>query len=71
MGGGMTTSPKFTVHWTSALTGSRNSISFWKKAQGLTECKDLYKEGAKDIRLTEFNQGTGAKEINWRIALRN
>lgn len=67
----MTTAPKFTVHWTSALTGTRRSISLSTKAQGLAECKELFKEGAKHIRLTEFKQGIGATEINWRIALRN
>lgn len=67
----MTTAPKFTVHWTSALTGTRNSSAVSTKAQGMAECKALYEEGAKNIRLTEFKQGIGGTDINWRIALRN
>lgn len=67
----MTASPKFTAHWTSALTGTRRNISLKTKAEGLKECKELYKEGAKNIRLTEFHQGIGAIDIDWRKSLRN
>jgi hypothetical protein len=65
------TSPKFTAHWTSALTGTRKNISLKTKAEGLAECKALYKEGAKNIRLSEFKQGIGATDIDWRLSLRN
>ena len=67
----MTTAPKFTVHWTSALTGTRNSSACATKKAGIAECKALYEEGAKDMRLSEFKQGIGGTDINWRIALRN
>ncbi len=59
----------FTVSWTSALSGSRNSSSCSTKAQALREAKALYTEGARNISVSEFANGR-SKEINWRIALR-
>jgi len=67
----MTTAPKFTVHWTSALSGNRLSSACATKKAGLAECKALYTEGARNISLSEFKQGVGAIDINWRVALRN
>ena len=65
------TTPKFTVHWTSALSGTRNSSACTTKKAGMAECKALYEEGARNIGLSEYKQGIGARDINWRIALRN
>lgn len=58
--------PVFTAHWTSALSGNRRSISLKTKAEGIAECKALFREGAKNIRLTEFRQTIGGIDINWR-----
>lgn len=59
----------FTVSWTSALSGNRNSSGCSTKAQALREARALYTEGARNISVTQFTNGI-AKDINWRIALR-
>ena len=64
------TAPKFTVHWTSALSGTRQNSACATKKAGMAECKALYEEGAKNVSLSEYKQGIGARDINWRIALR-
>lgn len=62
--------PEFTVHWTSALSGSNLSTACSTKKQALKECKALYTEGAKNIRLSQFKPGIGAIDIDWRAAKR-
>jgi hypothetical protein len=61
--------PLFTVHWTSALTGNRNSTTCATKQHAFKEAKALYEEGARNISVSKYN-GSVAVELNWRVALR-
>jgi hypothetical protein len=63
------TTPAYTVSWTSALSGNRNSSACATKQAALREAKALYTEGARNISVTKFANGM-ATEVNWRIALR-
>lgn len=53
------------------MSGTRRSSACTTKKAGVVECVALYKEGARDISLSEYKQGIGARDIDWRIALRN
>ncbi len=64
------TNVPFTICWTSAMSGSRRSSSCKTKREALREAKQLYTDGARDISVSQYVNGY-AKEINWRIALRN
>jgi len=63
--------PAFTVHWTSPMSGNRLSSACATKKAGMAECKALYMEGARNISLSEYKKGIGARDIDWRVALRN
>ena len=61
----MTQAPAFTVHWTSAMSGNRRSSSCSTKAQALREARDLFTEGARNISVSKYSNGS-ATDINWR-----
>ena len=65
------TTPQYTVHWISAMSGTRRSSAVSTKAQGFAECKALFQEGARNITLSKFTPGIGAVDVEWRVALRN
>jgi hypothetical protein len=57
--------PEYTVHWTSALSGTPRSSSCINKPQALREARELFVEGARNISVSKFSNGT-ATDINWR-----
>lgn len=57
--------PAFTVHWTSALSGSTRSSSCINKTQALREARALFVEGARNISVSKFSNGM-AIDVKWR-----
>lgn len=53
------------------MSGNRLSSACATKKAGMAECKALYMEGARNISLSEYKKGIGARDIDWRVALRN
>ena len=59
----------FIVRYTSSLAGKVHRLPFETKEEALAEIVQLYRENARDIRMTE-QTGTDLKSIDWHKALK-
>jgi hypothetical protein len=58
---------QFCVSYTSALSGIRNSSACKDKRAALREARQLFQEGARNIRVVQYDtESRIAIDINWK-----
>lgn len=62
-----TKAPKYTVMWTSALSGNHSSSACKDKKRAVREARALFTEGARNISVTKYDPVSKiAVAVDWR-----